>query len=71
MKIKHKEIWMIRSKEGNGILEMPDGTTEFDTEYKAKNVLQSYTHRDKYYVLHGSSRVEEKSGEKIDKFMND
>lgn len=69
MKLNRKDIWIIRSKEGDSILEMPDGTNEFDNEYKAKIELQKYKHRDKYFVLQGSKKVQEKAGDKIDSFM--
>lgn len=70
MTYKRKNIWTIRNNETNTILQMPDGTFEFDSEYKAKAALQRYTKKDGYHVLQGTSTVEEKSGDKIDDFMN-
>lgn len=66
---RRKNIWIIRSKEGSSILEMPDGRLEFNTEYEAQSVLRRYKHKDKYMVLMGTTKVDEKNASKVDDFL--
>lgn len=70
--ISRKDIWFLRNKEENSVLQMPDRTINFMSEADAIKALSRYKNKNSYEVVKGSIRAEnERGGSMVDDFLSD
>ena len=64
-----KEFWILRHKEKDSLLVIPNGDMEFDNKADAEKALKDYRYKSLYYPLVCSKMVRE-SKSKVDDFIN-